>query len=868
VVAIVFTHSHVDHFGGVAGVLPEDPAARAALRVVAPARFLEEATSENVMAGIAMGRRASFMYGVPLARSERGHVDTGLGKEPARGRIGILPPTELVDHTPQEMTIDGVRFVFQYAPESEAPAELTFYLPDAKAWCGAEIVSHTLHNLYTLRGAKVRDALRWSGYIDEAMRRFADAEVVFASHHWPTWGRERVRRVPGRQRDTYKYIHDQTLRLANQGATPREIAEQLELPARCSRIASPPRLLRHGPHNAKAVYQGTSAGTTATRRTWTRCRPKSSGRRYVEAMGGRTRCSGRRARRSRRATTAGWRRCSTTWSSPRRRPRGPRAARRQLRPAGLPGGVGPLARRVPDRRARAAPRRPGAGGGPRRRRAGPAARDAARALLRRDGDAPRRPEADGERRPSTSCSPTPARPTCSSSRTPCCATAAVLRPRRRRDRAPHPRAVLRLAGRPGGAARAALRRRASKWRAAGSSCCASSGSDRPARAGKFPIVTPAGDLAAMDRCSSLVQRALASPAFLRHVEAQAPAIARMARPNPGVLLGFDFHLGGAVPQLIEINTNPGGLLVNLHLARAVSACCEAVAAPLGLCLARGITQDELPARIVGSFRKTWADARGSAPLTTVAIVDDDPAAQYLYPEFRLFERMFRDAGLEARIVDATRLQFEGGRLLADGMPVDLVYNRLTDFYLAEDAHAALRGAFESGAAVLTPSPADHAHFADKRLLAWLRDESLLQEAGLTDDERAHLQRTIPATEIVDPAAAASLWERRKDLFFKPIDGYGGKAAYRGDKLTRSKFEHVLARRYVAQAVAPPSTRQVVVDGQATDLKADIRNFVFDGATWMRAARLYSGQTTNFRTPGGGFAPVLELPQEGCCPGGL
>jgi hypothetical protein len=174
---------------------------------------------------------------------------------------------------------------------------------------------------------------------------------------------------------------------------------------------------------------------------------------------------------------------------------------------------------------------------------------------------------------------------------------------------------------------------------------------RPGLASDSAIFVDAGDLAAMDRCSSLVQRALASPAFLRHVEAQAPAIARIAPPNPGVLLGFDFHLGGALPQLIEINTNPGGLLINLQLARAVSACCEAVAAPLRLCLARGITQDELPARIVGSFRKTWADARGSAPLATVAIVDDDPAAQYLYPEFRLFERMFRDAGLEARIVD-------------------------------------------------------------------------------------------------------------------------------------------------------------------------------------------------------------------------
>lgn len=390
---------------------------------------------------------------------------------------------------------------------------------------------------------------------------------------------------------------------------------------------------------------------------------------------------------------------------------------------------------------------------------------------------------------------------------------------------------------------------------------------RPGLASGSAIFADAADLAAMDRTTALALRALGSPAYLQHAAQHAPTVARLGRPDAGVLLGLDFHLGGANPQLIEINTNPGGLLVNLHLARAVSACCEAVAAPLGLCLARGITEDELPSRIVASFLKAWAEARGTAPLSGIAIVDDDPAAQYLYPEFLLFERLFRDAGLEARIVDAAALAFDDGRLLADGMRVDLVYNRLTDFYFAEPSHAALRAAFESGAAVVTPNPADHAHYADKRLLAWLRDETLLREAGLTDEECAHLLRTIPATEIVDPAAAASLWERRKDLFFKPVDGYGGKAAYRGDKLTRAKFEHILAHRYVAQAVAPPSTRQVVVDGETTDLKADVRNYVFDGATWMRAARLYSGQTTNFRTPGGGFAPVLELPGEGCCPCG-
>ena len=199
-----------------------------------------------------------------------------------------------------------------------------------------------------------------------------------------------------------------------------------------------------------------------------------------------------------------------------------------------------------------------------------------------------------------------------------------------------------------------------------------------------------------------------------------------------------------------------------------------------------------------------------------------------------------------------------GALFADDLRIDLVYNRLTDFYLAEARHDALRRAYEAGIAVVTPHPAAHARLADKRLLAWLCDDGLLQEAGLDEAARAQLRRTIPPTEIVDPAAADDLWKRRKELFFKPVDGYAGKAAYRGDKLTRATFAHILSQPYVAQAVAPTSMRRVIVEGEETDLRVDVRNFCHGGETWLRAARLYRGQTTNFRTPGGGFAPVLTL----------
>ncbi|HEY8494685.1 MAG TPA: alkyl sulfatase dimerization domain-containing protein [Myxococcota bacterium] len=286
VVAVVFTHSHVDHFGGVQAVVPDDPAARAALRVVAPRGFLEEATSENVLAGIAMGRRSAYMYGFPLPRSPLGHVDTGLGKEPARGTIGILRPTDEIDRTPQELVLDGVRFVFQYAPHTEAPTELTFYLPERKAFCAAELASHTMHNLYTLRGAKVRDALAWSGALDTALELFGDAEVVFGSHHWPVWGNERVRRYLADQRDLYRYIHDQTLRLANAGATPQEIAEQLELPPKLAAAFANRGYYGTVRHNAKAVYQAYFGWYDGNPAHLDPLPPVEAGRRYVAAMGG------------------------------------------------------------------------------------------------------------------------------------------------------------------------------------------------------------------------------------------------------------------------------------------------------------------------------------------------------------------------------------------------------------------------------------------------------------------------------------------------------------------------------------------------------------------------------------------------------
>ncbi|MEP3247745.1 MAG: alkyl sulfatase dimerization domain-containing protein [Sneathiella sp.] len=280
--AVILTHSHVDHFGGILATLE----GTSNIPIIAPKGFIEEATSENILAGPTMSRRAGYMYGKDLPKSVTGHVDTGLGKAPAFGSIGIAEPTVSIDKTPQEMTVDGVDFIFQYTPDSEAPAELTFYLPKYRAYCGAEIVSRNMHNLYTLRGAKVRDALNWSNQIEKSRRLFSEAEIYFGSHHWPIWGQPNIDTFMRKQRDIYKYIHDQTLRLAYKGYTPSEIAEQVTLPQSLSNTFANRGYYGTVSHNVKAVYQfyfGWFDGNP----THLNPHPRSSAAsKYIAAMGG------------------------------------------------------------------------------------------------------------------------------------------------------------------------------------------------------------------------------------------------------------------------------------------------------------------------------------------------------------------------------------------------------------------------------------------------------------------------------------------------------------------------------------------------------------------------------------------------------
>ncbi len=287
VTAVVYSHSHVDHFGGVRGVCSPEDVEAGRVRIVAPVGFTVEAVSENVVAGNAMSRRASYMYGNLLPPAPTGQVGAGLGKTTSTGTVGLLAPTDLVDHEVHTIVLDGVELQTLYTPDTEAPAEFVFLLPAWKALWTAEVVSHLQHNLYTLRGAQVRDGLAWSKAIDTMIARFgADTEVVFAAHHWPTWGHDASLELLRTQRDTYRYLHDETLRLANRGETMLEIAEQLELPPALAHSWSSRGYYGSINHNVKAIYQrylGFFDGNPANLHPHP---PVEAAKRYVAYMGG------------------------------------------------------------------------------------------------------------------------------------------------------------------------------------------------------------------------------------------------------------------------------------------------------------------------------------------------------------------------------------------------------------------------------------------------------------------------------------------------------------------------------------------------------------------------------------------------------
>jgi len=338
-----------------------------------------------------------------------------------------------------------------------------------------------------------------------------------------------------------------------------------------------------------------------------------------------------------------------------------------------------------------------------------------------------------------------------------------------------------------------------------------------------------------------IESVIAMPAYQAHALAQAPEIARLPTPARGVFMGYDFHLTDSGPKLIEINTNAGGCLLNAYLLAAQ-----------GRVEAGARIRDEF----VAMFHEEWQLARGNRPLRRIAIVDENPAEQFLAPEFALFKALFEQHGIAAVVVDPGELSSDGNQLFHDGLPIDLIYNRLTDFSLDATVNREIRAIFEKSGVVLTPHPRAHALYADKRNLMLLSDELALQALGVGETTRQTLLSGIPKTVAVTPEHAEKFWADRKRWFFKPPAGFGSRAAYRGDKLTKRVFEEILHGGYIAQEIAPPSEHPVVVDGIETMMKADVRCYVYNGRIQLVAARLYQGQTTNFRTPGGGFAPVF------------
>ncbi|WP_333607071.1 alkyl/aryl-sulfatase [Arsukibacterium sp.] len=286
VTAIIFTHSHVDHFGGALGIVSSAELASRPIPIIAPAGFLEEATSENILVGPIMSRRSMYQFGKNLPGGPDGFVDNGLGKRVAYGTIDILAPTHSISHTLEPLSLDGIEFIFYNTPGAEAPAELTFRIPQYRAYAGAELLGHTMHNLLPVRGAKARDALRWAQYLQEALEQLYDTEVYFGQHHWPVWGQEPIREFISKQRDLYKYLHDQTIRLANAGYTPLDIAEQIQLPASLATYFANRGYYGDIRHNVKAIYQfylGAYDGNPANLNPLS---PVEAATRYVALMGG------------------------------------------------------------------------------------------------------------------------------------------------------------------------------------------------------------------------------------------------------------------------------------------------------------------------------------------------------------------------------------------------------------------------------------------------------------------------------------------------------------------------------------------------------------------------------------------------------
>ena len=358
------------------------------------------------------------------------------------------------------------------------------------------------------------------------------------------------------------------------------------------------------------------------------------------------------------------------------------------------------------------------------------------------------------------------------------------------------------------------------------------------------FVTPA-QMEQMRNVVHAVEKVVALPAWRDEAMRHADHAAHIDPRVKGVFMGYDFHLNEDGVHLIEINTNAGGGFFNSLLRRSQ----QGTGLP-GTATAPADAEQVF----LDMFLNEWKLARGDRTLHTVAIVDEQPAEQYLYPEFLLAQRMFERAGIDTVIADPSELVLRKNALYCGEKEIDLIYNRLTDFALQE--YADLNAAWQDQRVVLTPNPHAYALYADKRNLALLTDPDALREMGVLTETVDVLTAGIPRLRTVHPQDREQWWAERKQWFFKPATGYGGKGSYRGANITRRVFEAIMNGGYVAQQMARPCERVLCVDGaEPAAFKSDVRCYVYDGRIQLAAARLYQGQTTNFRTPGGGFTPV-------------
>lgn len=335
-----------------------------------------------------------------------------------------------------------------------------------------------------------------------------------------------------------------------------------------------------------------------------------------------------------------------------------------------------------------------------------------------------------------------------------------------------------------------------------------------------------------------IETIITLPAFQTAVFSNLPTVIPKNPGNLGVLFGYDFHLTPEGPKLIEINTNAGGafFVALLEVAHGKNVL--------------EIWED----RFMTMFLAEWRKKNPTQSLKTIAIVDDNPLAQYFYPEFLLFQTLFEKNDIRSVIVDPSAFYLKENKLWAENMSIDLVYNRLTDFDLSQTEHRALQQAYTQNYAVITPHPYAHALYAHKHNLTLLADTEFLIKCGVEEKTAHQLALVIPEAHRVDPKNADNLWDTRKEYFFKPVSGFGSKGVYRGYNITRRVFNEILAGDYIAQTLVPPSEMQV----EGEKRKVDLRAYAYAGEVLGFVARLYQGQTTNMRTPGGGFALVEEI----------